>query len=172
MAGDVVSSTEPASPGGLKAAASGSPPPENRTDTPPAVEVDLSSLKLTSRRAAPVSCTVKKLDLASMMKFTSAFALFAVLVSVVASAVLFVAGAVLGINDAVEEFLRSLWSPDFNMSAGGVLRWTAGLALVGAGAFTLLTMVGALIYNLVCDLTGGIRVVVAGDRTKMDREGP
>ncbi|MGH2810976.1 MAG: DUF3566 domain-containing protein, partial [Actinomycetota bacterium] len=159
-------------PGGLK-----DPAPEGSTsgirkESRPAVEADLASLNLSSRNAEPASYTVKELDLASMMKFSSAFALFSVLVSVVAAAVLFVAGAAAGINDSVEEFLRSLWSPDFRMSAGGVLRWTALLALIGAGAFTLLTMVGALIYNLVCDLTGGIRVVVAGDRTKMDREGP
>jgi hypothetical protein len=103
---------------------------------------------------------VRKIDTWSVLKVSALFFLSLVLVLLIAGVILWAAGSSVGAIDSVEKFMRAIGFEDFRFIGTQLLRGfaAAGLVLVILG--TGLTVLVAVIYNLISDVVGGIEVTV------------
>ena len=103
---------------------------------------------------------VRKIDTWSVLKVSSLFFLSLVLVLLIAGVLLWGAGSAVGAIDSVEKFMRAIGFEDFRFVGAQLLRGftAAGLVfvLLGSGLSVLI----AVIYNLISDVVGGIELTV------------
>jgi hypothetical protein len=137
-------------------------PPE-----PKAAPTDLANLRrrerkqIAKRRARKVKRIVRRLDAWSVLKVAFIFNLCAYIVSMVAGVVLWRVAEGAGVIENIESFIEDLgafetyrFEPDLIFEAyalGGAV-----LAVLATGLIAL----GAVLFNLISDLVGGIRVTV------------
>ena len=122
-----------------------------------------TTLPVKGRRVRRV---VRRIDPWSVLKLSLLFYLCLFLVVLVAGIVLWMAASALGIVDNVETFIGDLLAlDDFHFVTGQILRAASlgGLVLVvlGAGANVLMSV----LYNLISDLVGGVRITVIEEET-------
>jgi hypothetical protein len=104
----------------------------------------------------------------SVMKFSFLISLVAWVVLFVAVALLYFALSALGVFHALESTLQSVTSSQgsggFNLgnyvSASKVLGYTMLLGAINIVLITALSTIGAMIYNLVTHLGGGIEITL------------
>jgi hypothetical protein len=103
---------------------------------------------------------VRKIDTWSVLKVSALFFASLVLVLLIAGILLWAAGSVVGAIEGVEKFMRAIGFEDFRFVGTQLLRGftAAGLVLVLLG--TGLSVLVAVIYNLISDLVGGIELTV------------
>ncbi len=102
---------------------------------------------------------VRRLDTGSVARVAFAFSMTLVAILLVGFVALYLLGAASGALAGVESFISSLGWADFQFRFAAVLGLTLLLGLAGALLFTLLTVVGAALYNVLAELVGGIEVV-------------
>jgi hypothetical protein len=103
---------------------------------------------------------VRRIDTWSVLKVSALFFASLVLVLLIAGILLWAAGSVVGAVESVEKFMRAIGFEDFRFVGTQLLRGftAAGLVLVLLG--TGLSVLVAVIYNLISDLVGGIELTV------------
>lgn len=103
---------------------------------------------------------VRRIDTWSVLRVSGLFSLSFVLVLLIAGILLWIAGSVVGAIGSVEKFMRAIGFEDFEFVAGQLLRGfvAGGLVLVIMG--TGLSVLMAVIYNLISDVVGGIELTV------------
>src|SRR5687768_6009317 len=103
---------------------------------------------------------VRRIDTWSVLKVAALFHLSLVLVLLIAGVILWAAGSTLGAIDGVEKFMRAIGFEDFRFVGTQLLRGftAAGLVLVLLG--TGLSVLMAVVYNLISDVVGGIELTV------------
>jgi hypothetical protein len=103
---------------------------------------------------------VRKIDTWSVLKVSALFFLSLVLVLLIAGVILWAAGSSVGAIGSVEKFMRAIGFEDFRFVGTQLLRGftAAGLVLVLLG--TGLSVLVAVIYNLISDVVGGIELTV------------
>jgi hypothetical protein len=103
---------------------------------------------------------VRKIDTWSVLKVSALFYLSLVLVLLIAGVILWAAGSSVGAIDSVEKFMRAIGFDDFRFVGSQLFRGftAAGLVLVILG--TGLSVLIAVIYNLISDVVGGIQLTV------------
>jgi hypothetical protein len=103
---------------------------------------------------------VRKIDTWSVLKVSGLFFLSLVLVLLLAGVLLWAAGSVVGAVGSVEKFMRAIGFEDFRFVASQLLRGfvAAGLVIVVIG--TGLSVLVAVLYNLISDVVGGIELTV------------
>lgn len=103
---------------------------------------------------------VRRIDTWSVLKVSGLFSLSFVLVLLIAGILLWIAGSAVGAIGSVEKFMRAIGFEDFEFVAGQLLRGfvAGGLVLVIMG--TGLSVLMAVIYNLISDVVGGIELTV------------
>jgi hypothetical protein len=103
---------------------------------------------------------VRKIDTWSVLKVSALFFLSLVLVLLLAGVLLWAAGSVVGAVGSVEKFMRAIGFEDFRFIASQLLRGfvAAGLVIVVIG--TGLSVLVAVLYNLISDVVGGIELTV------------
>lgn len=103
---------------------------------------------------------VRKIDTWSVLKVSALFFLSLVLVLLIAGIILWAAGSSVGAIGSVEKFMRAIGFEDFRFVGTQLLRGftAAGLVLVLLG--TGLSVLIAVIYNLISDVVGGIELTV------------
>ena len=156
-------------PAPSKAKAKATVDPVITPDTPAAkiTPADLANMKrrqrkqLAKRRARKVKRIVRRLDAWSVLKVAFIFNLCAYIVSMVAGVVLWRVADGAGVIENVESFIEDLgafetyrFEPDLIFEAyalGGAV-----LAVLATGLIAL----GAVLFNLISDLVGGIRMTV------------
>ncbi len=103
---------------------------------------------------------LRKIDAWSVLKVAALFFLSFVLVLLLAGVLLWAAGSSVGAIGSVEKFMRAIGFEEFRFVGGQLLRGfaAAGLVLVVIG--TGMAVLGAVIYNLISDVVGGIEMTV------------
>lgn len=113
------------------------------------------------RRPARVRsrATVRHVDVLTVARVSVVFYLVVIVVFVVASLFLWLAADAFGTLPSIEKSVRSLFSlKSFRLHPGTVALYTAAAGVVIAVAGTLWNILLALVYNLIADVVGGVRV--------------
>lgn len=103
---------------------------------------------------------VRKIDTWSVLKVAALFHLSLLLVLLIAGVILWAAGSNVGAIEGVEKFMRAIGFEDFRFVGAQLFRGfaAAGLVLVVLG--TGLSVLVAVVYNLISDVVGGIELTV------------
>ncbi len=102
---------------------------------------------------------LRHVDVGTVAKVSVMFYLLVLVVIVVAAVLLWVAADVFGTLPSIEKSVRTLFSlRKFQLHAGAVALYTGAAGVLIAIVGTLANIVLALIYNLISDTVGGIRV--------------
>ncbi|MGD9794856.1 MAG: DUF3566 domain-containing protein [Acidimicrobiia bacterium] len=112
-------------------------------------------------RVRRVVRVVRRVDAWSVFKVAAIFWLTTYLVLLVAGVLLWSVVNSTGTLDNLENFIAKTFALDsFAFNGGEIFRasWLLGLVLVIAGTAATVTM--AVFFNLISDLTGGVRVTV------------
>lgn len=111
---------------------------------------------------------VSKVDPLSVMRFSFVMAIVGFIVWFVAVVVLYALLSVLGVFDAISSTVNDLTAADQSgsgaadwFSAGRIIGYAVLIGAVNAVLITLLTTLGAYIYNIAADLVGGVKVTLA-----------
>ena len=109
---------------------------------------------------------VRKIDTWSVLTVSALFYRSLVLVLLIAGVIRWAAGSSIGAIDGVEKFMRAIGFEDFRFVGAQLFRGftAAGLVLVILG--TGLSVLIAVIYNLISDVVGGIEVTVLEEDTR------
>ena len=117
------------------------------------------------RKALPRSSrvVVGRVDPWAVLKLSLLFYLSTCLVLLVAGVLLWSAATSAGVVDNVENFITEIGFDDFRFLPGQILRGSAlgGLVLVVAGSCANVLM--AVLYNLIADVVGGLRLTLVED---------
>src|SRR3954447_18372191 len=103
---------------------------------------------------------VRRIDTWSVLKVSALFFASLVLVLLIAGMLLWAAGSVLGAVTSVEKFMRAIGFEDFRFVGTQLLRGFTAAGLVFVLLGTGLSVLVAVIYNLISDLVGGIELTV------------
>ena len=116
-------------------------------------------------RPAPRSSRVvlKRLDPFSVLKVSLLFYLSMFLILLIATVLLWGAAESVGVVGNFESFMDSIGFTDFTFEAPQLLRGAGlgGAVLVLAGTFGNVVM--AVLYNLISDVVGGVKVTLGED---------
>ena len=112
------------------------------------------------RRVRRVVRVVRDVDPWSVAKVGAVFHLALWLVVMVTGLLLWNVASATGTIDNVENFLESFGWESFTFDGSELFRSSAILGLFLAGFGTAVWVVGALVFNLITELVGGIRVTV------------
>jgi transmembrane protein DUF3566 len=117
----------------------------------------------TAPRTAPRQsrCQVRKLDLWSVLKISLCFYLAAVALIVIAGVVLWAIADAAGAIHNIEKFMgKILSSKNYHLVSAQILEGTVLVGLVLAAMMTIISVVGAALYNLFSELVGGVEVTL------------
>lgn len=109
---------------------------------------------------------VRKIDTWSVLKVAALFHLSLLLVLLIAGVILWAAGSSVGAIEGVEKFMRAIGFEDFRFVGAQLFRGfaAAGLVLVVLG--TGLSVLVAVVYNLISDVVGGIELTVLEEEVR------
>ena len=103
---------------------------------------------------------VRRIDTWSVLKVSSLFFASLVLVLLIAGILLWAGGSAVGAIESVEKFMRAIGFEDFRFVGTQLLRGFTAAGLVFVLLGTGLSVLVAVIYNLISDLVGGIELTV------------
>jgi len=112
------------------------------------------------RRVRRVSRVIRDVDPWSTMKVGLVFHLVFHLVVVVALVLLWSVASATGTIDNVERFMESFGWESFQFDGWSLFANVVLLGLLAAVLLTAVWVLGAVVFNLISDLVGGIRVTV------------
>lgn len=113
------------------------------------------------RKVRKVHRVVRHLDIWSVAKVATAFALCAYVVGMISGYLLWQAADRVGTIEGIEGFFEDAGGYDrFEVLGDVVFRSAAIAGLLLAGLSVFGAVLGALLFNLISDLTGGIRMTV------------
>lgn len=135
-------------------------------EAPPA-SASLAAAKAKTSTGAPPRTSravVRHIDPRSALRVSALFYLSISLALFVAGGLLWAAANALGLVANVESFMDEIGFTDFQLRAGQFLKASlvAGVALTVCGSVANLLM--AMLYNLISDTFGGIKVVLGEDK--------
>ena len=105
--------------------------------------------------------TVRHVDILTVARVSAVFYLVVLAVVVVASVLLWYAANTFGTLPSMEKSIRTLFSlKTFTIHPTEVAEYTSGVGVVIAVVGTLANIILALIYNLIAEVVGGVRVEV------------
>lgn len=106
---------------------------------------------------------LRRVDPLSVLKVSLLFYLSMFLIVLIAAVLLWAAATSIGVVGNIESFMDSIGFTDFTFEVPQLLRGAAlgGAVLVLAGTFGNVVM--ALLYNLISEVVGGIRVTLGED---------
>ncbi len=106
-------------------------------------------------------CEVRRVDLWAVLKIALCFYLAAVVLAIVSGVVLWLIADAAGAITNVEKFMgKILSSKNYHLVSAQILEGTILVGLVLAALMTVLTVVGAALYNLFAELVGGFEVTL------------
>lgn len=133
-----------------------------------AVRAARATVSAAARGPRRARLTVKRIDPWSVMKFSFAVAVVLFVVTIVATAMLYLAldamGVVNSVNDSLAEMISAGGASSgdpFRVTAKGVFEVAALIGAVNVVLFTALATLGAFIYNVCADLAGGIELTLS-----------
>jgi hypothetical protein len=122
-------------------------------------EIALASSPKTGPRRS--RCEVHRLDLWAVLKIALCFYLAAVVLAIVSGIVLWAIADAAGAITNIEKFMgKILSSKNYHLVSAQILEGTVLVGLVLAALMTILTVVGAALYNLFAELVGGFEITL------------
>jgi hypothetical protein len=123
---------------------------------------DVSDLSraLVRRRVRRVVRVVREIDVWSVLKVGAVFHLALYVVLLVTSVLLWNVASATGTVDNVESFMESFGWDTFTFDGGALFRNVGVLGIFLAVLGTGLWVIGAVVFNLIAELVGGVRVTV------------
>jgi hypothetical protein len=124
-------------------------------------DVALRSRRRRGLRPARVRtrATVRHIDILTVIKVSAMFWLVMLAAVVLASVLLWVFADAFGSLPSIEKSVRTLFSlKSFTLHPAQVAEYTAAGGVVVSVVGIFATVLGALIYNLIADVVGGVRV--------------
>ena len=112
------------------------------------------------RRVRRVSRVIRDIDAWSVLKVGLVFHAALYVVVLVSGVLLWNVASATGTIDNVEQFLESFGWESFTFRGGELFQSFAILGLFGIALGTGLWVLGAVVFNLITELVGGIRVTV------------
>jgi len=113
-----------------------------------------------SRRVRRVTRVIRDIDMWTVFKVGIVFHAAMYVMLLVSGVLLWSVGSATGTIDNIEQFMESFGWSSFTFDGGAVLRGYVVLGVFGIALATALWVVGALVFNLIAELVGGIRVTV------------
>jgi Transmembrane domain of unknown function (DUF3566) len=105
--------------------------------------------------------TIRHIDVWTVARVSLVFYLLVAIAVVVASVLLWYAANAYGSLNSIEKSVRTLFDlKTFTLHVDRVAEYTAAGGLVLALVGTLVNILAALTYNLICDIVGGFRIEV------------
>jgi hypothetical protein len=111
-------------------------------------------------RVRRVTRVVREIDPWSALKVGLVFHLVVYLTLLVASVLLWSVASATGTIDNIERFLESFGWESFQFNGIALFFNVLFLGLLGVVLLTALWVLGAMVFNLITDLVGGVRVSV------------
>lgn len=111
-------------------------------------------------RVRRVTRVIREIDPWSALKVGMVFHLVIYLTLLVASVLLWSVASATGTIDNIERFLESFGWESFQFNGLALFLNVLFLGLLGVVLLTALWVLGAMVFNLITDLVGGIRVSV------------
>ena len=123
---------------------------------------DVSNLSraLVRRRVRRVVRVVREIDVWSVLKVGAVFHLALYVVLIVTSVLLWNVAGATGTVDNIESFMESFGWDTFTFDGGALFRNVGVLGFFLAVLGTGLWVIGAVVFNLIAELVGGVRVTV------------
>jgi hypothetical protein len=123
---------------------------------------DVSNLSraLVRRRVRRVVRVVREIDVWSVLKVGAVFHLALYVVLLVTSVLLWNVAGATGTVDNIESFMESFGWDTFTFDGGALFRNVGVLGFFLAVLGTGLWVIGAVVFNLIAELVGGVRVTV------------
>jgi len=103
---------------------------------------------------------LRRINLRSVLRFSVVFSITWGLVMLLAGGVVYFVLLRLGLVQSLQSTMQSSGFPRFRLRASSVLEVWSVLILVGAVAWTAVSVLAAFIFNLVSDAVGGIEVTL------------
>jgi hypothetical protein len=122
-----------------------------------------ASIALASPRSGPrrSRCEVRRIDLWAVLKISLCFYLAAVVLVIISGVVLWLIADAAGAIGNIESFMgKILSSKNYHLVSAQILEGTILVGLVLAALMTILTVVGAALYNLFSELVGGFEITL------------
>ncbi|HYR64329.1 MAG TPA: DUF3566 domain-containing protein [Actinomycetota bacterium] len=104
--------------------------------------------------------TLRRIQPGSVLKFCALFSLTFALVVLLAGGILYFILSATGFVGSVQSTIQNAGYPRFRLEIGRVFEILAALTLVGAVAWTVVSVLAAVIFNLVAEAVGGIEVTL------------
>lgn len=101
---------------------------------------------------------VRRVDPVSVLRVAGLFWLSMFVVVIIAGVLLWTAGDSVGALGSVTKFMRSVGFDGFQLHGKPLLKAALGGGLVLVLVATLLSVLGAVLFNLISDVVGGVRV--------------
>jgi hypothetical protein len=114
----------------------------------------------TRRRVRKVTRTIRDIDTWSVFKVGVVFHAALYVVLLITGVLLWNVGSATGTIDNVEQFLESFGWDSFTFKGAELFQSFAVLGLFGIALGTGLWVLGAIVFNLITELVGGVRVTV------------
>jgi hypothetical protein len=106
-------------------------------------------------------CEVRRIDLWAVLKISLCFYLAGVVLVIISGVVLWLIADAAGAIGNVESFMgKILSSKNYHLVSAQILEGTILVGLVLAALMTIITVVGAALYNLFSELVGGFEVTL------------
>jgi hypothetical protein len=106
-------------------------------------------------------CEVRRIDLWAVLRISLCFYLAAVLLVVISGVVLWLIADAAGAIGNIESFMgKILSSKNYHLVSAQILEGTVLVGLVLAALMTIISVVGAALYNLFSELVGGFEVTL------------
>ena len=106
-------------------------------------------------------CEVRRIDLWAVLKISLCFYLAAVVLVIISGVVLWLIADAAGAIGNVESFMgKILSSKNYHLVSAQILEGMILVGLVLAALMTIITVVGAALYNLFSELVGGFEVTL------------
>ena len=112
------------------------------------------------RRVRRVTRTIRDIDAWSVFKVGLVFHAALYLVVLISGVLLWNVAGATGTIDNIENFLESFGWESFTFKGWALFRSVAILGLFGIALGTGLWVLGAVVFNLITELVGGVRVTV------------
>lgn len=112
---------------------------------------------------------LRRVDPWSVLKVSLLFWFSGVLVLLTAGVLLWAAAASVGLVENIEGFMESLGFDGFQFEPGRLLRGSALVGLVLSAAGSLGNVLLAVLYNVISDTVGGLRLTLSEDAPSTSR---
>ncbi len=112
---------------------------------------------------------LRRVDAWSVLKVSLLFWFSGVLVLLTAGVLLWAAAASVGLVENIESFMESLGFDGFRFEPGRILRGSALVGFVLSAAGSLGNVLLAVLYNVISDTVGGLRLTLSEDAPASSR---